>query len=146
MATIDGFIVPRNAKNEVPFFNLSGSDIPAFTVLSLDTVNTLGVQLAANPGEVGVACVPAPIAGSPIPVGVSIADTPAGYQGTMQIYGWIYVVADGAIAVGAFVAPSTTTAGRVITTPGAVPCLGVNMSTTTAGADLTMVQIAICKA
>ena len=139
MTTLAGFTIPRSIHQEVPFVNLSGVDIPANSVLTKDGTNTIAVHLAANPGKAGVAAILS-TAGS-IPIGVSVADTPNGQQGSMQISGFIPVLnsAAGAIADGAAIVPDT--GGQVKTNPGSVPVLGLAHSAGAAQADVIFCQL-----
>jgi predicted RecA/RadA family phage recombinase len=142
MATLDGTAISRNPRTEVPCVNLSPSvTINAGDVLALDATNTEAVQLAANPGQVGKAVIQCAAGGQP--VGVAIADMPPGFQGAMQLTGFIQVInsAAGAIAVGAVVIPDT--AGQVKTAAGNVPGVGIAWSAGAAQGDLIDLQLII---
>lgn len=74
---------------DMPVKNYGQTDIPAFSVVKLDTAN-----LASGPNEsIGVA-----ICGTADrPLGVTVDDMPAGKQGRLRTVGWIPVLADGAL-------------------------------------------------
>ena len=93
-AVLTGTIIPRQPKLEIGIVNLQSSDVPANSVVKIDTGNDPATQFAATPGAVGLAVLVSS-AGS-YPVGVTIDDMPAGAQGRMQIGGFMYAVASGA--------------------------------------------------
>jgi predicted RecA/RadA family phage recombinase len=138
-ATLDGTIIPRQPKLEISILNLQVTDIPANSVVKIDATNDPATQFAATPGAVGLAVLEA--GANDYPCGVTISDTPSKAQGVMQIGGFIYCVASGAIAAGAVVAPDT--GGTVKTNPTGHPVLGVAWTATAASTDLVLVQINI---
>jgi predicted RecA/RadA family phage recombinase len=81
--------------SDLPVRNYGGSDIPAFSVVKLDTGNVL-----SGPNEsVGVA-----LAGTgDYPYGVTVEPIPAGKQGRARCEGIVPVTADKAISAGAIV-------------------------------------------
>src|SRR5271169_6128010 len=138
-ATLDALIIPRQPKLEIGILNLQVSDIPANSVVKADTTNDPATQYSVTPGAVGLAVLEG--SAGAYPVGVTISDTPAGAQGVMQIVGFIYCVASGAITAGAVVAPDT--GGKIKTTPASVPALGQAWTAATTNGDLVLVQINI---
>ena len=138
-AVLTGTIIPRQPKLEIGIVNLQSSDVPANSVVKIDTGNDPATQFAATPGAVGLAVLVSS-AGS-YPVGVTIDDMPAGAQGRMQIGGFMYAVASGAITAGAVVAPDTS--GKIKTTPASTPALGLAWTAAATNLDLVLVQINI---
>lgn len=136
---LNGTIIPRQPKLEIGILNLQVGDIPANSVVKVDATNSAATQFKTTPGAVGLAVLEA-TAGS-YPCGVTISDTPAGAQGVMQIAGFMYCVASGAISAGAVVAPDA--AGQIKTTPASVPALGQAWTAAGTSGDLVLVQINI---
>lgn len=95
---------------DYPFLNNSGADIPADTVVALDT--TISDALSSKTG-IGIT-LPS-TGGNPSPcVGVTIDAIPNGGGGRVRCFGPISNgKCDGAITVGAAVDASPTVAGRI---------------------------------
>jgi hypothetical protein len=97
---------------DVTWDNVANANVQPFQVMSVDASNS-STQITA--------ALIAPASGTPVPIGVAYDQAKLDMSGnpvtgsgvSIRYLGIARVVADGAVTAGAFVKPSTTTAGRV---------------------------------
>lgn len=128
--------IPRNPHNDRPCVNTGSATINANDVVQLDTANPITVS-----GQTGTPVKQAVSGG--YPMGVALETAVQGAQLRVQDYGWIEVVASGAINMGDVVVPDA--AGQVKTTGGGAAQLGQALSAAGAIGDTLLVQIQIAK-
>lgn len=122
---------PAWGAGDLPVTNTDTGAIAAGDIVTLDTSHlmsttspTVGVKQAAADAQ---------------PLGVAIDAIPAGAQGRIATLGVIKVVASGAITAGAIVQADNS--GKVKTTAGAKPQVGVALWTTTTDGDPLLVWL-----
>lgn len=125
--------------SDLPFFNYSGTDIPADVAVSIDTVNVLG-----NAGVSGIGIVPVAATGN-VTIGVTQTVIKAGSSGPVRTCGIAVTTADGAITAGTVVDASAAASkvGFAKAHTAAKAQLGIALST---AADLDPVLVLVCPA
>lgn len=90
--------------------NYTNSDIPAYTLVKLDTANLMNATTGNDaPG------ITATTANNDVPIGVTLTDCPvSGDNGIVRTVGEVYLTADGNITAGTQVMPSSVNAGNVV--------------------------------
>lgn len=121
--------------SDLPGRNYGVTDIPAFSVVKLDTGNVL----SGSNESVGLA-----LAGTgDYPLGVTVEDLPAGKQGRYRNQGIVPVTADTAVTAGAIVKAGFS--GDVTPQTSGTPQLGQALTAAAALNDTILVQLAIAK-
>lgn len=122
---------------DLPVRNYGTTDIPAFSVVKLDTSN---LASGTNNESIGVA-----ICGTADrPLGVTIDDLPstatASKQGRIRTVGWVPVAADGVVTAGTLCRAGFS--GRVTSElAGTSASIGQALQTSAAFDDVIMIQI-----
>lgn len=110
---------------DAPFFNYSGADIPAGSVVKIDTTNV--------PSPTKGAGVVVTAATTDVPIGIAVDKIPANgaYAAKVRCCGQAVAIANGAVTVGDLLMPNA--AGAVSTQTAGKPQIGVALNSATNG-------------